>query len=120
MVELLLVTHPGVGPAICQVAAHIMGQDTIPVPCIEIGDQPTDQAIRTWISGLTAGGLILTDLYGSTPHRVACRALTAADPVQVLAGLNLAMLLRSLNYADATDSATLYDLAQSGARRGIQ
>ncbi len=122
VVALLLVTHPGIGPAVCRAADYILGQSAVSVPCIEVaGEQVADQAIRQWIGNVTESGLILTDLYGATPHNVACRAVTAVDSVQVLAGLNLPMLLRILNYVhEAADAAALYDIARAGARRGIQ
>ncbi|MEM6406212.1 MAG: PTS fructose transporter subunit IIA [Pseudomonadota bacterium] len=121
MVALLLVTHLGVGSAICQTVEHIMGQSKISLQCIEVTEvPPAEQAIRQWMNKLTAGGLILTDLYGATPHNVAWRAVAATDAVRVLAGLNLPMVLRSLNYAHEADLATLYDIARVGARHGIQ
>jgi PTS system ascorbate-specific IIA component len=117
----LLVTHPGVGAALCSTAEYIMGQSLFSLSCIEVpGTQPADRTIRDWIAGLPSHGLILTDLYGATPHNIACRAVAATDPVRVLSGLNLPMLLRILNYTQATDLATLYDIARAGARRGIQ
>lgn len=121
MSGLLLVTHPGFGSTICQVMDHIMGQSKVSVPYIEVAETlSAHQAIRQWINGLTEGGLILTDLYGATPHNVACHAVAATDPVKVLSGLNLPMLLRSLNYVHKADLTTLYDIARAGARRGIQ
>ncbi len=117
----LLVTHPGIGSAFCSTAKYIMGQSLFSLSCIEVpGTQPAEQAIRDWITGLPGSGLILTDLYGATPHNIACRAAMATDAVRVLAGLNLPMLLRILNYTQATDLAALYDIARAGARRGIQ
>jgi PTS system ascorbate-specific IIA component len=65
-----------------------------------------------------AGVLVLTDLYGATPHniaqQVACDELTNC----VLSGLNLPMLLRIFNYP-RDDLQTLASKAAEGATRGI-
>ena len=45
------------------------------------------------------GVLVLTDVYGATPSNIACR-LSDFRRVRVVAGVNLPMLLRVLNYPD--------------------
>ena len=63
------------------------------------------------------GVLVLTDLYGSTPSNIAA-SLLGTGAVQVVAGLNLPMLIRVLNYP-AEDLPALADKAVSGGNRGI-
>ena len=63
------------------------------------------------------GVLILTDMYGSTPGNIAC-ALGQNNRVAVVAGLNLPMLVRVLNYPQL-DLHTLAEKAESGGRIGI-
>jgi PTS system ascorbate-specific IIA component len=63
------------------------------------------------------GVLVLTDIYGSTPSNIASH-LSSRPGVQVVAGLNLPMLLRVLNYA-RLDLATLAEKAVSGGREGV-
>jgi PTS system ascorbate-specific IIA component len=63
------------------------------------------------------GVLVLTDMYGSTPSNVAS-SLGREDRVVVVAGLNLPMLVRVLNYPEDSLSA-LAEKAVSGGNRGI-
>jgi mannose PTS system EIIA component len=63
------------------------------------------------------GVLVLTDMFGSTPSNVATRLLDYPQ-VQVVAGINLPMLVRILNYP----SCNLYEMvnkALSGGHDGI-
>ena len=63
------------------------------------------------------GVLILTDLYGSTPCNVA-RACMAQKHILAVAGLNLSMLIRVMNYPDL-DLSELAAKAISGGQEGI-
>ena len=123
-IPIVLVTHPGVGRAILHTVQRILGDLSLPVRCVEV---PTDgvayqaeQAIQEIIQQATphSGVLLLTDLYGATPHNIAQR-FDAQDGVAVLAGLNVPMLLRVLNYAHEAQLGILYAKAKEGAIRGI-
>ena len=59
---------------------------------------------------------VLTDMYGSTPSNIACR-LTGTH-TKVVAGINLPMLIRVLNYPRLT-LTELAEKALSGGRDGI-
>ena len=61
--------------------------------------------------------LVLTDMYGSTPSNIAV-GLQREGRVDVVAGVNLPMLVRVLNYP-FLDLATLAAKALSGGRDGI-
>ncbi len=63
------------------------------------------------------GVLVLTDCLGATPANVAARV---AEPgkVEVVAGVNLPMLLRALCYCD-TSLEALVEKAVAGGTRGI-
>jgi PTS system mannose-specific IIA component len=61
--------------------------------------------------------LVLTDLCGSTPANIACR-LTQFDDVMVVAGLNLPMLIRVLNYPELS-LAEMAERAVDGGRQGV-
>ena len=62
------------------------------------------------------GVLILTDMYGATPSNIACASTT--QTVEIVAGLNLPMLIRVLNYPGLS-LADLMKKAVSGGREGI-
>lgn len=63
------------------------------------------------------GVLILTDLCGATPSNIACR-LVRISRVMVVAGLNLPMLIRILNYPELS-LKEMAERAVDGGRQGI-
>ncbi|MBA3582624.1 MAG: PTS fructose transporter subunit IIA [Gammaproteobacteria bacterium] len=105
-VGLLLITHNDIGAHLLATAREIMGGAIkTPVDCMAIRSQcepslELQQATRQ-IALLDSGQgvLILTDLYGATPSNIANR-LACHSGIRVVAGLNLPMLVRVLNYAD--------------------
>ena len=63
------------------------------------------------------GVLVLTDMFGSTPSNVANR-LASMHNVRVVAGINLPMVIRVLNYPELSlDELAMK--AMSGGREGI-
>jgi PTS system ascorbate-specific IIA component len=63
--------------------------------------------------------LLLTDAYGSTPSNIAtCLAGEQPARVEVVAGINLPMLVRIFNYPQLALSAMAQN-AVEGGRRGI-
>ena len=61
--------------------------------------------------------LILTDLYGATPCNIAKHFAQHAK-INIIAGVNLPMLIRLLNYSNSS-SDELLNKAISGGREGI-
>ena len=61
------------------------------------------------------GVLVLTDLYGSTPHNITRHLHNQTSTVS---GLNISMLLRALNYAN-NPLSDLAEKAQQGGHKGI-
>jgi len=123
-VGILLVTHPGIGGCLRGLATRMLGPLPLKVECVEVGfDTDLDAllpiasaALRRVDSG--AGVLILTDLFGATPSNFAQRLSHLGTLTRRIAGLNLPMLMRALNYPDR-DLAGLADSAAQGARLGI-
>lgn len=122
-VGLLLITHAGVGQTLLDVAAATMHGCPLKVRCLDVGSAANPELMQTSADRLIAeldrgdGVLILTDAYGSTPSNIACR-LSGSHRIAVVAGLNLPMLLRVLNYP----ALTLRELAHkalSGGRDGV-
>lgn len=64
------------------------------------------------------GVLLLTDLAGSAPDRLA-RSLAKHYPYKVVSGLNLAMLLAVLEH-ESEDLATLVEVAYKAGRDAIR
>lgn len=123
-VGILLITHPGVGNAMLHIATRILGRATLPIKCLEVpadaAVEPVCERARSMLKVLDrgAGVLVLSDLYGATPHNIAQRIACGALTTSVISGLNLPMLLRIFNYPE-DDLQTLASKAAEGGTRGI-
>lgn len=102
-VGLLLVTHDDLAQAFIDVARTTLGECPLRFAIVNACQEcdPEDlfeQAERARFElDHGQGVLVITDLYGSTPSNVAAR-LKERDDVRVVAGLNLPMILRVMNY----------------------
>ncbi len=122
-VGVLLLTHGRIGSVLREAAHSILGVSplatlslTAAVDCDP--EQVLEEARRTADELDTGDGvLVLTDVYGATPSNIACR-LREFHKVRIVAGVNLPMLIRVLNYPDL-DLDQLGEKAISGGREGI-
>lgn len=122
-VSLLIISHDDVGAALLHAATSMLGMCTLNVALIAVhrADDP-DQilaAAQRKLQELDVGEgvLVLTDMFGSTPSNIAAR-LRESGRARVIAGLNLPMLVRVLNYP----RLPLDDLtrkAVEGGREGV-
>lgn len=121
-VGILLLTHGRLGEALLECARHVMcGQIPEQLAILSAGqDEPVDdvenrarQLLLTLDQG--AGVLVLTDLLGATPARVATR-LIEAGRVEALSGVSLPMLLRAINYR----AKPLADVAKKALLAGTE
>jgi len=123
-VGLLLITHAAIGPALVAVATAILGQLPLNTTAFEVPFDADPEALLPHASAALrkvdggAGVLILTDLYGATPANLAARLAHLGTPVRLVSGVNLPMLLRTMNYPELPLSQ-LCLLAASGARNGV-
>lgn len=121
-VSLLLVTHGDIGKAMYEAATTIIGSSPLRTEFISVtADSQPEQLIDLSLKQLStldtgAGVLVLTDMYGSTPSNIAC-ALQHKN-VEVVAGLNLPMLMRIMNYP-SLPLHRLTDKAVSGGKEGV-
>ncbi len=123
-IGILIITHGEIGEQLLNIAASTFG-DNMPLNCHTLSvsqscDPDTlvkkgDSIIKSINSG--SGVLVLTDMYGSTPSNIANRLSVSAD-LQVIAGVNLPMLIRILNYP-ALGLSELAEKALSGGHDGI-
>ena len=103
-VGILLLTHGRLGDALVECARHVLG-GKVPdqMATLSAGqDEPVDEVearARGLLATLDQGGgvLVLTDLLGATPARVAAR-LIEPGKVEALSGVSLPMVLRAINY----------------------
>ena len=123
-VGVLLITHPGVGSSLLHIATRIIGSSTLPVKCLEVPPdapvEPVCERARSMLKVLNRGTgvLVLTDIFGATPHNIAKQVACGGNRATVLSGLNLPMLVRVFNYPN-DDLDTLASKAAEGGTRGI-
>jgi PTS system mannose-specific IIA component len=98
MIGLVLVTHGRLAAEFITAMEHVVGpQDAIEGICIDADDDM--EARRSDIAAAIAkvdrghGVIILTDLFGGTPSNLAI-SLMKNDQIEVIAGVNLPMLIR--------------------------
>ncbi|NMM45806.1 PTS sugar transporter subunit IIA [Rhodospirillaceae bacterium KN72] len=98
MIGLVLVTHGGLAKEFVSAMEHVVGkQDGVTAICIG----PDDDMERRRVDILEAvkgvdtgdGVVLLTDMFGGTPSNLAISVMDQAK-VEVIAGLNLPMLIK--------------------------
>ncbi|HDS1101191.1 PTS sugar transporter subunit IIA [Stenotrophomonas maltophilia] len=103
---ILLVTHPGVGTALLDVATRLLRQLPLKTEAFEVPfDADLDALLPLASAALRrvdggAGVLILTDLYGASPANLAGQLARLGTPVRRVSALSLPMLLRVMNYPE--------------------
>ena len=123
-VGILIISHPGVGTPLLAVARRLLGDLPLATEAFEAdweGDVdsllPAASAALRKVEG-GDGVLMLVDLYGATPSRVAEKLSRLGTPSQRVSGLSLPMLLRVQNYPEQTLDE-LCRTAAAGARNGV-
>lgn len=119
-VGVLLLSHPGIATAVLAAAIEVGGAPPLRVAVFELpaGDDgetllPAASAALRRIEG-DDGALLLSDLHGAAPARLAARVALLGTSVRRVSGLSLPMLLRVFNYAEQS----LDDLARTAAAGG--
>ena len=122
-VGLLLITHEGIASSLLETANKMLGSYSSEIKAIEV---PLDAPIENikaqaekYINDMDRGEgiLILTDLYGSTPSNIGCDLLETNN-TRLVAGINLPMLVRVLNYSEL-NLDELTTKAETGGTDGI-
>lgn len=123
--SLLLITHYGIGDALIEVAKSTFGEHLpLDATVLSVGHKPrisdlineAQDAIHSLDFG--KGILILTDMFGSTPSNISKGLIHSGHQVAVVAGLNLPMLMRLLNYPDLPLNQ-MAEKALSGGKDGV-
>lgn len=122
-VGLLLITHNRIGDELLDTARKMLGicpllTNTLAVTAEDDLDGLRERA-RAAVRELDQGDgvLVLTDMFGSTPSNIAAD-LREISTVNVVAGINLPMLVRVLNYPSLS-LEQLTNKATSGGYDGI-
>ncbi len=122
-VGLLIITHDRIGETLLLTAKRMLGAMPISAKALSVTiDANIETLSQEALSLLNQidhgeGVLVLTDMYGSTPSNIAF-GLMRPGQVNVISGINLPMLIRTLNYA-SLDLNALTEKAISGGKEGI-
>ena len=127
MAAIVVIAHQPLASALEQSARHVFSRDP---RCAEfrlraLDVEPDadlallDERVRKLVTEADEGHgvLVLTDCLGATPANAAAR-MARPGQVEVIAGVNLPMLLRALCYCD-TSLQALAEKALAGGTRGI-
>ncbi len=123
MIGLILVTHGRLAEEFVSAMEHVVGpQEAIATICIGPHDDMEKRreeiatAIRKVDAG--AGAIVLTDLFGGTPSNLAISLLDAGR-VEVIAGINLPMLIRLAGARKAMDVTAAVSAARDAGKNYI-
>jgi PTS system mannose-specific IIA component len=123
MIGLILVTHGRLADQFVEAMEHVVGpQDGIVTVCIGPNDDMEQRRadIADAITAVDSGNgvIILTDLFGGTPSNLAI-SLLETGRVEVIAGINLPMLIRLAGARKAMDVTAAVLAAQTAGRNYI-
>lgn len=123
MIGMILVTHGRLAEEFVHAMEHVVGhQNDVATVCIGPSDdmearrKEIAQAIRKVNSG--RGVVILTDLFGGTPSNLAISLLKRGE-TEVIAGINLPMLIRLAGARKDMDLASAAAAARDAGRNYI-
>ncbi|HEX2244401.1 MAG TPA: PTS fructose transporter subunit IIA [Gammaproteobacteria bacterium] len=122
-VGLLIITHGRIGEQLLSTTTSVLGFCPLQTAYLEVSQKSDPDSVLRQALHLRDeldhgdGVLVLTDMYGSTPSNIATRLLDHPQ-VQVVAGINLPMLVRVLNYPGC-NLHEMVNKALSGGHDGI-
>jgi PTS system mannose-specific IIA component len=123
MIGMILVTHGRLAEEFVHAMQHVVGrQDAVATICIGPNDD-MDKRRREIASAIKQvesgdGVIILTDLFGGTPSNLAI-SLMKAGKVEVIAGINLPMLIRLAKARNCMDVKKAAAAARDAGRNYI-
>ena len=123
MIGLILVTHGRLAEEFVSAMQHVVGrQEAVATVCIGPNDdmEARRQEIAAAITAVDAGqgAIVLTDLFGGTPSNLAI-SLMKAGKVEVIAGINLPMLIRLAKARSCMGLAEAVSAARDAGRNYI-
>lgn len=123
MIGLILVTHGRLAEEFVHAMQHVVGpQEAVETVCI--GPEDDVEKRRAEIAGAIrkvdagAGVIVLTDLFGGTPSNLAI-SLMERGRVEVIAGINLPMLIRLESARKAMTVVAAVAAAREAGRKYI-
>ena len=123
MIGLVLVTHGQLASQFVAAMEHVVGaQPQVVAICIGPDDDMEQRrndildAVASVDSG--DGVILLTDMFGGTPSNLAISIMDKAR-VEVIAGVNLPMLIKLASVRDTASLDQAVDMAQESGRKYI-
>ena len=123
MIGLVLVTHGRLAEEFIAATEHVVGpQEDVRAICsgadddMELRRSEILEAVRDVDSG--AGVILLTDMFGGTPSNLAISVMEQCH-VEVIAGINLPMLIKLASMRDTGPLAETVAAAQESGRKYI-
>jgi PTS system mannose-specific IIA component len=123
MIGIVIVTHGGLAGEFRAALEHVVGQQT-QLETISIGPDDDMELRRADILAAVKradagdGVVVLTDMFGGTPSNLAISVMNDAN-VEVIAGVNLPMLVKLASIRAETELRTAVDLAKESGRKYI-
>ena len=123
MIGILIIAHGALGESMIQCAAHVFGSRPKKIGQLGVTVHDEPNALLPQAKEMVAqlddgdGVLVLSDIYGATPCNLGCR-LVEPGRVEVIAGVNLPMLVRALTYREQPLHLVV-EKAISGGREGV-
>lgn len=123
MIGLVIVTHGRLAEDFHKVLEHIVGkQDAIASICIEPDDnmEARRDDIVAAIDKVNKGkgAIVITDMFGGTPSNLAISIMNQR-PIEVLAGVNVPMLVKLASVRDKASIADAVEQAKEAGRKYI-
>ena len=122
-IGVLLITHEPLGQALLEISTNTLNACPLATAVLDVARDRDPAQLASEAGKLLKeldsgdGVLVLTDLCGSTPSNIACQ-LRSQQRVMVVAGLNLPMLIRVLNYPELS-LTEMAERAVDGGRQGV-
>ena len=123
MIGIVIVTHGGLAGEFRAALEHVVGPQ-IQLETVSIGPEDHMELRRSDILAAVkkaecgGGVVILTDMFGGTPSNLAISVMDEAR-VEVIAGVNLPMLIKLASVRSDAPLAKAVDLAKESGRKYI-
>jgi len=123
MIGLVLVTHGRLAEEFRNAVEHVVGpQQNFETVCIG-ADDDMEQRRRDIVDAVAradtgTGVIVLTDMFGGTPSNLAISVMEAGR-IEIIAGMNLPMLIKLTSVRKGDDMVKALDEAQNAGRKYI-
>ncbi len=123
MIGMVLVTHGRLAAEFIAALEHVVGPQKN-IRAVSIGpDDDMERRRKDILDGIAKvddgdGGVLLTDMFGGTPSNLAISVMEKAN-VEVVAGINLPMLIKLVSLRQETSLEVAVTAAQEAGRKYI-